>query len=445
MPIKPSKVFNADVVQDAFRYMQQGLHIGKIVLSIRNSDGTLKLDSDKATRPKVVELDESASYLLVGGLGGIGRSVSRWMVEHGARHLVYLSRSAGSGSRDQAFVRELESMGCQVTMIRGSVCVLEDVNRAIEAAPKLKGVLQMSMVLRDDAMAHMSYRDWTATVEPKVQGTWNLHRATVSAGCELDIFLLFSSISGITGKPGQTNYCSASTFLDSFAQYRTHLGLPASAVDVGEVTDVGVISDDEGLKRVMKLTGAYGINEQDVLDAVAMSMTFPTVPPPPSMRGPASTFVAHNNFVAGIGSKDPVESVENRTTWRKDMRMAMYHNTSAGGSARSGSSSDSLNAFLGIVRRDAARLREAATGNTLAIEIGKRLLSLMMKPEEDLVTSTPLISLGMDSLVAIEMRSWWRQTFGFDISVLEIMGMANLEGLGSHAAAGMLKALEDAH
>ncbi|KAJ4207018.1 hypothetical protein NW759_014016 [Fusarium solani] len=443
VPINPNKVFDADAVQDAFRYMQRGLHIGKIVISIRDSDGTLKFDSDSATRPKVVELDESASYLLIGGLGGIGRSVSRWMVEHGARHLVYLSRSAGSRPGEQAIVHELESMGCQVQLIQGSVSVLEDVNRAIEAAPKLKGVLQMSMILRDNAVSRMSYEDWTTAVEPKIKGTWNLHKATVSTGCELDFFLLFSSISGIIGQPGQANYASASAFLDSFVQYRADLGLPASTVDIGDVTDIGVISGDDGLKRVMKLTGAYGINEQELLDAIAMSMTFPAVPPPPSMRGPASTFVTHNNFVVGLASATPLESADNRSIWRRDMRMAMYHNTSLGANARSGSSNDSLNAFLGSVRRDAGRLREGATAATLAREIGKKLLSLIMKPEEDLVTSTPLANLGMDSLVAIEMRTWWRQTFGFDISVLEIMGMASLDALGTHAAAGMLKALED--
>ncbi|KAF4981694.1 hypothetical protein FZEAL_2581 [Fusarium zealandicum] len=443
LPITPNKVFDADSVQDAFRYMQRGLHIGKIVISIRASDGELKFDSSTATRPKVVKLDESASYLLIGGLGGLGRSVSRWMVEHGARHLVYLSRSAGSRPGEQAIVRELESMGCHVQLVQGSVSSLDDVSRAIASTPKLKGILQMSMVLRDNAVSRISYEDWTTAVEPKIQGTWNLHNATMSTGTDLDFFLLFSSISGIIGQPGQSNYASASAFLDSFVQYRTDLGLPASTIDIGDVTDIGVISGDDGLKRVMKLTGAYGINEQELLDAIAMSMSFTSASTSSSLRGPASTCVTQNNFVVGLASATPLETAENRSIWRKDMRMAVYHNTSLGASAQSGASSDSLNAFLGSVRRDASHLREGPTAVTLAKEVGRKLLSLIMKPDEDLVTSTPLANLGMDSLVAIELRTWWRQTFGFDISVLEIMGMASLDALGSHAANGMLKALED--
>ncbi|KPM35703.1 Lovastatin diketide synthase LovF [Neonectria ditissima] len=442
LPISPNKVFSADSVQEAFRYMQRGLHIGKIVISIRETTGELKIDADSATRPKVVKLDASASYLLIGGLGGLGRAVSRWMVEHGARNLVYLSRGGGSRPGEQAIVRELESMGCGVKLVKGSVSVLNDVARALEAAPKLKGILQMSMILRDNAVPRMSHEDWTTAVEPKITGTWNLHHATVAAGCDLDFMLLFSSISGIIGQPGQANYSSASAFLDTFVQYRTELGLPASTIDIGDVTDIGVISDDDGLRRVMKLTGAYGINEQELLDAIAMSMSFTSASSPPSMRGPASTFVTQNNFVVGLASATALESADNRSIWRKDKRMAVYHNTSLGASTRSGTSSDSLNAFLGSVRRDASRLKEAATANTLAREIGRKLLSLIMRPEEDLVTSTPLSNLGMDSLVAIEMRTWWRQTFGFDISVLEIMGMASLDALGIHAAQGMLKALE---
>ncbi|KAF7558654.1 hypothetical protein G7046_g5503 [Stylonectria norvegica] len=261
LPIRPINVFGADAVQDALRYMQRGLHIGKIVVSIRGADGTLKLDSSNATRPKVMALDKTGSYLLVGGLGGLGRAISRWMVEHGARNLVCLSRSSGSRLSEQATVREVESMGANVSLVQGSVSVLEDVKRAIAAAPTLKGILQMSIVLHDNAVPRMTHGDWTTAVEPKIQGTWNLHNATIEAACELDFLLLFSSISGIIGQLGQASYARASAFLDTFVQCRTDRGLPASTIDIGDVTDTSVISDDDALRRVVKLKGACEINE----------------------------------------------------------------------------------------------------------------------------------------------------------------------------------------
>ena len=88
-------------------------------------------------------------------------------------------------------------------------------------------------------------------------------------------------------------------------------------------------------------------------------------------------------------------------------------------------------------------LKTNDTAALLAREIGKKLFSLLLKLDEDLNTSVPLSQLGMDSLVGIEMRSWWRQAFSFDITVLELMGMSTIDALGKHAAEGLLKALDD--
>jgi hypothetical protein len=144
-PIRPTKAFVATKVIDAFRYMQSGQHMGKIVINMPNSAQELQaLPKDRS-----MELSAEASYLLVGGLGGLGRAVSTWMVERGARSLVYLSRSAGTTIEDQAFFRELQAQGCEALAVAGSVTTLDDVQRAIALAPKpVAGVIQLSMVLR---------------------------------------------------------------------------------------------------------------------------------------------------------------------------------------------------------------------------------------------------------------------------------------------------------
>ena len=126
--------------------MQQGSHIGKIVISLRDSDGRTELGDITTDRKNTVRLNPSASYLLVGGLGGLGRSICVWMVQHGARNLTILSRSAGSGLKDIEFVREMESMGCDVQLICGSVANDDDVKRAVNGSrAPLKGVIQMSV------------------------------------------------------------------------------------------------------------------------------------------------------------------------------------------------------------------------------------------------------------------------------------------------------------
>ena len=86
-----------------------------------------------------------------------------------------------------------------------------------QAGPSLKGIMQCTMVLRDEAFPRMSLDDWNAASAPKVRGTWLLHKATLTAGVDLDFFLVFSSLSGTLGTPGQANYAGANTFLDAFA------------------------------------------------------------------------------------------------------------------------------------------------------------------------------------------------------------------------------------
>lgn len=273
LPIRPVEVFDAISPYNAFKYMQSGQHIGKICISIRESSESKTLDASILDRPNTLEFYGLASYLLVGGLGGLGRAISRWMVEHGARHLIYLSRNAGSGLDDEQFVHELDSMGCQVQLVQGSVANSEDVTRAVgKATHPLKGILQMSMVLRDENLSKMTHDQWNAATLPKVHGTWNLHNATVSEGLDLDFFVLFSSLSGIIGQPGQANYASGNTFLDAFVQYRTSLGLAASAIDIGAVADVGYISQNRELMQKMAATGFKTLREQEVLDALQVAM-----------------------------------------------------------------------------------------------------------------------------------------------------------------------------
>ena len=144
-PIKPIKIFDAVEVEDAFRYMQKGTHMGKVVVRMPADPE----DLTATATPRELVLRSDASYLMVGGLGGLGQSVSTWMAEHGAKNLIYLSRSAGTTERDKIFIKELEGYGCNVQMFPGSVSVLADVENVVQNAAKpIAGVMQMSMVLR---------------------------------------------------------------------------------------------------------------------------------------------------------------------------------------------------------------------------------------------------------------------------------------------------------
>ena len=143
-PIKPMKTFEAAHIEDAMRYMQKGSHIGKIVVTF--PDDPMELEATSAQRGLVLRPD--VSYLSIGGLGGLGRSIASWMVERGARHLIFFSRSAGSVTKEDPYIKELAARGCSVQTFSGSISNLADVEKVVSSAAKpIAGVLQASMVL----------------------------------------------------------------------------------------------------------------------------------------------------------------------------------------------------------------------------------------------------------------------------------------------------------
>ena len=293
------------------------------------------------------------------------------------------------------------------------------------------------MVLRDENFSRMTLDQWNAAIMPKVRGTWNLHNVTVSASLDLDFFVLFSSLSGIIGQLGQANYASANTFLDAFVQFRTNLGLPASVIDIGAVADVGYISKDWELMQKMAATGFATLKEQELLDALALAMSHKKRENSKGLHL-KPRFVDPDSFVLGLGSTMPLDSLSNRSVWKRDRRMAIYHNA-ASGRIENAATSASLKSYVASAKTDISILKTEDAKAYLAGEIGKSLFALLLKPEEDLNTSLSLVDLGMDSLVGIELRAWWKQTFGFDISVLEMLGMGTLEALGQHAVEGLMQ------
>ncbi|KAJ9252219.1 hypothetical protein DTO207G8_4834 [Paecilomyces variotii] len=441
----PTTIFPASQTQDAFRFMEKGLHIGRVGVAIKEAAEETGIISFPTTkRALAVSFPGSASYLMIGGLGGIGRAVSTWMVDHGAREIIYMSRSAGLTNKDDAFVHELQSMGCSVRLVSGDVTKLEDVNEAIAAAAyPLKGIVQMSMVVANENYTRMSFSEWTASVAPKVQGTWNLHNASVAAGLDLDFFLMFSSVSGIVGQAGQANYASGNSFLDAFAQYRNDMGLAASVVDMGAVEEVGWISEHQGMMGKMSRSGFKPVSEQEVIDAMAIAMLAYNKPDQAAKKVLVTSsknnfyFLHKNTFLVGLALLIPLHDPSNYVIWKKDRRMASYHNNSVVGVTAG--STDVLKSFLANAQADPSILKSAEASKLFAVEIGKKLLDLLLKPQEDLNTSLPLLDLGLDSLVALELRAWIKQVLAFDLPVLEMMSIGSLDILGQHAANEMFR------
>jgi len=407
--------------------------MGKIVLR-------MPLDPEELTGTSATSklaLRPDVSYLMIGGLGGLGQAISTWMAESGAKNLIFLSRSAGKTEAHKSYFKELETMGCSVQAFSGSVSVLADVENVVKnATMPIGGVMQMSMVLRDQAFAKMSIDEWNAAVSPKVEGTWNLHKALEKE--TLDFLILFSSFSGLVGQWGQVNYNSGNTFLDAFVQYRHNLGLPASVLDIGCVVDAGYVSENQSVLDTLLSTSLHGLHEQDVLDSLQMMMGRSA----PAPASPAKTYTNPGQVGIGLRSTMPLASPGNRSIWKRDPRMAVYRNLEAASSNAAASDNEPLRLFLAEASAKPAILTEKTSAEFLAREIGLRLFISLMKPEEDLDVTMAPTALGLDSLIAIDLRNWWRESFGFPVTVLEMMNAKSIMELGELAAKKLLEKLQ---
>ncbi|OGM50547.1 hypothetical protein ABOM_000924 [Aspergillus bombycis] len=430
-PITPTTTFEAVSIVDAIRHMQRGQHIGKIVITMP------EISTDLPAEPSRQELSlrHDRAYLFVGGLGGLGRSIATWLVEHGARHLVFLSRSAGSIPVDDPFVQELAVLGCKSYMVSGDVSKHEDVVRAIRASGKpVGGVLQSSMVLRDNSLLEMKWDEWQAAVQPKVQGTWNLHNALLSEQPEeiLDFFLLFSSAGAMSGQWGQANYNAGNTFLDAFVSYRHSLGLPASTVNIGVIQDIGYVSQNPEILDSLRSTAQYLMREPELLESIELMLHRSS--PTHSVADQASNiYVTRSQIGIGMRSTLPIEAPSNRTIWRKDPRMLVYRNleVQSGPVASSTGSGQALTQFLREIGSNMTMLKAPESAEMLAGEIGKTLFGFLMRAEtEEVDLDAPLASVGIDSLISIELRNWIRRNIGVEITVLEIVRADSVRALG---------------
>lgn len=192
----PLETYDFSELQQAFRKMQTGRHMGKLV-AIAKSDDIIKHIPVTTVGPL---LRSDAAYLLVGGLGGIGRATALWMASRGARHLIFLNRSGLESEAARNTVSALQAAGCTAAVYACDVAdaaqLASTMDKARQQLPPIRGVIQGAMVLRDCMLDKMSLEDYLAVLRPKLHGTWNLHAHLPT---DVDFFLMESSISGIIG------------------------------------------------------------------------------------------------------------------------------------------------------------------------------------------------------------------------------------------------------
>lgn len=192
-----------------------------------------------------------ATYLITGGLGGVGLRTAQWMVEQGARHLVLLGRQGMSETVATA-VDALRTAGADIRPMQVDVSQEQQLARALESIrremPPLRGVFHSAVVLDDGTLLQLTCERWRGVRPPKIDGAWNLHRLTLAD--PLDYFVLFSSAASLIGSPGQGNYAAANAFLDQLALYRRQQGYPGLSISWGRWGEVGQATREQRGERL---------------------------------------------------------------------------------------------------------------------------------------------------------------------------------------------------
>ncbi|KAF3012563.1 t1pks [Neopestalotiopsis sp. 37M] len=444
-PIPLAQSFNPSEAANAIKFMQRSQHIGKIVMNLRDSIGNVLFEQVDLPHKRLFEFDGSAAYLLVGGLGGLGRSVARYMVQQGARKLVFFSRTSSKDHpRHEAYIKEIEAMGAVVQCVQGDVSDTAAVQRAFDVAQgPVKGILNLTIALADNAFERMTIDEWSVSVNPKIKGSWNILELVKSLGLQVDFFILISSLSGIVGLTGQANYSSANTFIDAFSQYSTNHGLPCTSITSGVMEDIGVMSNNTEILRRLVGSGWRLNNESELLETVDSAIQLCSQRTHVTHTSDSPMTLDKTRFIFGLCPTVPLHRPDSYTNLRADCRMAVFHNSKRQSNKSGASEGASLRTLLSAAKRDPSTLESDESITLLALEIGKKLCNLLLLPEDQLSPSMRTAEMGLDSMVAVEMGAWWKVTFGIEMSTLEVVNIGTLQGLGKRAADDLIRLHSD--
>jgi acyl transferase domain-containing protein/acyl-CoA synthetase (AMP-forming)/AMP-acid ligase II/NADPH:quinone reductase-like Zn-dependent oxidoreductase/acyl carrier protein/trans-aconitate methyltransferase len=238
----PARTFDLEQARDAFRFMQQAQHTGKIVL---------RIPSQLSTSPHpAIQLRSDATYLITGGLGALGLLTARWMTACGARHFLLINRSAAD-QQAQLQLAELEASGAQVHVVQADVAIADQLQRALDelrtSLPPLRGVVHAAGLLDDGVLTQQTPERFNRVMLPKVAGAWNLHVLTQSDA--LDFFVMYSSAASLLGSAGQANHSAGNAFLDALAHFRRAARLPALSINWGAWSGIGEAEEKQAGER----------------------------------------------------------------------------------------------------------------------------------------------------------------------------------------------------
>jgi NADPH:quinone reductase-like Zn-dependent oxidoreductase/SAM-dependent methyltransferase/acyl carrier protein len=407
----PHRVFSIDRIVPAFRCMAQAKHIGKIVVSMRERRLAF---SPKALAP--IAFTPDASYLITGGLGGFGLVIARWMVEHGARHLVLMGRRGIHSPEAQQAVDALRAAGAVVQVAAADVAdndqlaaVLADMSRTM---PPLRGIFHAAMVLEDSLLTALDRDRLMNVLGPRVHGAWNLHTQTL--GMPLDFFVCFSSMASVFGLPGQAPYSASNTFLDSFAYYRRALGLPALTINWGYLGEVGFVARNEKLGERFEGQGLASFSPREATAVLGRLLR-----------------------------QDAVQMGVVRMDWRGWRGLRASHGLSprfAYLCKESDKGPDGPSADGMAIRKTLLAAPQECRKEILLGFLKDKVACVLGSSPDRVDLTKPLSEVGLDSLMAVELRNWVEGELRVSLPIAELLQGPSVDRLADLLLDQLLKA-----
>ncbi len=346
-----------------------------------------------------------ASYLIVGGLRGLGLRVAQWMVERGAQNLVLMGRSAASEDARKV-IAALERNGACILEIQGDVSIEKDISRVIkemkQSMPPLRGIIHSAVVLDDGILIQQNWSRFEKVMAPKVIGTWNLHSLT--RDMPLDFFVLFSSGASLMGTSGLATYASANAFMDGFASYRRSLRYPATVINWGAWSEVGMAADrtQVAARNLTTFTPEEGL--QALEWAIHQNVT--------------QVGVFRTDWKDVLKQYDvDEEPAFYREIARQERRKTIKPETKSGEVPLSrklaeATADDRLHVLVAHIRQKAAQV-------------------LKMKNADALDIHQPLQSMGLDSLMAIELKNKIEDNSKLNLPISALLAGATIADLSA--------------
>jgi NAD(P)-dependent dehydrogenase (short-subunit alcohol dehydrogenase family)/acyl carrier protein len=359
--------------------------------------------------------DKNASYLIAGGLGGIGRGIIRWMVRKGAKHLILPSRSGPQSQAAADAISELTALGAEIVAPKCDVSSEKELAALLteckETMPPVKGCINAAMDLQDVILSNMTYKQWSASIQAKVQTSWNLHSLLPD---NLDFFILLSSLSGIYGSVSQSNYASGCAFQDALAKYRISKGQKAVSFDIGWMRNIGIIAETESYQAQRKNAADMGQIEDTELMAVLDMFCDPSLDVLPESKSQILIGVVTPADLLAQGQDPP-------PTMQKPLFSGFSRATNG---VVGGAKAESPAALF----RQASEPEERSDVVTRAL-VYKLSRSLSIASDE-VELSKPLSEYGVDSLMAVELRNWIIKDFQANVAVFDIMSGTPIAKIG---------------